>query len=214
MHDRNKEVLAAFSVDHAARVTGLSKARLTRWDRLGFFSPEYIGDDNRRNPYARMYSYSDLVGLRTLKILADKYRVPLNELRKAAVELEKHSDRPWAEIPLGVLKKQVVFDLDKKPRSASDGQYTIKHVSLERIDQDVRNKTKILKERYKTQIGQFERRKHFLHNAEVISGTRIPVFAIQSFIDAGYSNENIIKEYPTLSWQDIEAVRIQRKSAA
>lgn len=91
----NPVLLMAFSVDHASRVTGLSKARLTRWDKLGFFSPEHLDEEDRGNPYARVYSFRDLVGLRTLKLLTDKYSVPLAELKKAATELEKRSDRPW-----------------------------------------------------------------------------------------------------------------------
>ncbi len=64
-------VLQAFGVDHAARITGLSKSRLTRWDQERFFSPEYADESDRGNPYARVYSFIDLVGLRTLAILTD-----------------------------------------------------------------------------------------------------------------------------------------------
>ena len=207
-------VLSAFSIDHAASITGLSKARLTKWDRLGFFAPEYVGDDDRRNPYSRVYSFVDLVGLRTLKVLADNYRVPLGELRTAAEELRKRSDRPWSEIPLAVLKRKVVFDLDTSPRNVTDGQYAIKHIPLQPIAQEIREQAEKLRRRDASQIGHTEKRKFVQHNTEVISGTRIPVSAIGSFIDAGYSNRRILEEYPSLSPGDIEAVRQRAKSAA
>ena len=207
-------VLSAFSADHAASITGLSKTRLAKWDRLGFFSPEYIGDDDRRNPYSRVYSFVDLVGLRTLKLLADNYRVPLGELRKAAAELRKRSDRPWSEIPLAVLKRKVVFDLDTSPRNVTDGQYAIKHISLQPIVQEIREQAEKLRRRSASQIGHTERRKFIQHNSEVISGTRIPVAAIDSFIQAGYSNRQILDEYPSLVLGDIEAVRQRTKSVA
>ena len=209
-----QKILAAFSVDHAARVTGLSKSRLTRWDRLGFFSPEYVGDGDRGNPYARVYSFGDLVGLRTLKILADEYHVPLDELRKAAVELERGTDRPWSEIPLGVLKRKVVFDLNENPRNVTDGQYALKHIPLGPIAQEVERVASGLKNREKGQIGKVEHRKFVVHNADVIAGTRIPVAAIASFINAGYSDKAIIAEYPTLTRADIQAVRQRLKKAA
>lgn len=208
------QVLAAFSVDHAARVTELSKSRLTRWDKLGFFSPEYLDESDRGNPYSRIYSYVDLVGLRTLKILADDYRVPLSELRKAAIELEKRSSRPWSEIPLGVLKHRVIFDLEQTPRNVTDGQYAFKHIALGPIAKEVEKKAAKLSMRSKEQYGKMERHKFVVHNSQVVAGTRIPVVAIASFLDAGFSIEKILEEYPTLTATDIKAVKRRLKSAA
>ena len=207
-------VLAAFSIDHAALITGLSKARLAKWDRLGFFPPEYVGDDDRRNPYSRVYSFVDLVGLRTLRVLDDEYKVPLSELRKAASELRKRSDRPWSAIPLAVLKRKVVFDLDTSPRNVTDGQYAFKHIPLQPIAQEIREKADKFRRRDASQIGHTEKRKFVQHNKEVISGTRIPVSAIDSFIRAGYSNHKILEEYPSLVLRDVQAVRRRTKSAA
>ena len=207
MSNSGYKILSAFSVDHAERITGLSKSRLTRWDSLGFFSPEYVGEGDRGNPYSRVYSYIDLVGLRTLKILADEYRVPLSELRKAAKELEKRSDWPWSEIPLGVLKKKVVFDLDNIPRNVTDGQYAFKHIPLGPIAKQVEQKASKLANRTSSQVGQIERHKFIVHNADVIAGTRIPIAAVASFIEAGYNTGDIIKEYPTLKVADIKAVK-------
>ena len=211
--DSEPKILAAFSVDHAERLTGLSKARLTRWDNLGFFSPEYVGDDDRRNPYARVYSFVDLVGLRTLKILADKYRVPLAELRKASIELKNRSDRPWSAIPLAVVQRKVVFDLDTRPRD-SDGQLVFRHIPLAPIAEEIARKANALRRRDDSQLGQTEKRKFIQHNAEVISGTRIPVAAIESFVRAGYSNRQIIDEYPSLSVRDISSVRRRLRAVA
>ena len=214
MTKSDESVLSAFCIDHVAQITGLSKARLARWDGLGFFPPEYIGDDERHNPYARVYSFVDLVGLRTLKILSDEHRVPLEELRKAAEELKKRSDRPWSAIPLAVLKRKVVFDLDTEPRNVTDGQYALKHIPLQPIAQEIRERANKLRYRDDSKVGRTEKRKFVQHNAEVISGTRIPVSAIGSFIQAGYSNHDILNEYPSLVLRDIEAVRRRTKSAA
>lgn len=214
MEQPESRVLAAFSIDHAARITGLSKSRLAQWDRLGFFSPEYIEDEDRRNPHARVYSFIDLVGLRTLQILADDYRVPLKELKKAAGELKKRTDRPWSEIPLGVLKYKVVFDLIENPRNVTDGQYALKHIQLSPIAREVEKRANDLRHRDSSQIGKAEKRKFIQHNTEVISGTRIPLSAIDSFIEEGYEDRQILEEYPSLAVQDIEFVRRRRQDAA
>ena len=206
-------VFAAFSVDHAARITGLSKSRLTRWDKLGFFSPEYVDEADRGNPYSRVYSFFDLVGLRTLAVLVQKFRVSLAELRKAAAELKKRVGRPWAEIPLAVLNRKVVFDLDTLPRDA-DGQHPLNHIPLPTIASEVAANAESLRKRNNDQIGVIERHKFVAHNARVMAGTRIPVTAIESVIRAGYSDTEVVEEYPSLIAFDVSTIRNSMKVAA
>ena len=86
------EVIAAFSLDQVSRLTGLSESRLISWDQEDFFCPS-LAYDNRRSPYSRVYSFEDVVGLRTLNILRD--RVSMQHLKKAADRLKLHSGRPW-----------------------------------------------------------------------------------------------------------------------
>lgn len=208
-----ENVLMAFSVDHAARVTKLSKSRLTRWDKLGFFSPEHADESDRGNPYARVYSFNDLVGLRTLAILMNEYHVTLAELKKAAPELEKRATRPWSELALAVVKRKVVFDLDTAPRDA-DGQLIGKFIPLGPVASEVAEKANELRRRDTAKIGLIERRRFIAHNRPVVAGTRIPTAAIESFIEDGYSDAKIIAEYPSLGRDDIAAVRNYMKAAA
>lgn len=207
-------VLRAFSVDHAARVTGLSKARLTRWDNLGFFSPEYLDPDDRGNPYARVYSFLDLVGLRTLAVLADDYHVPLSELSRAHEILISRADRPWVDIPLAVLKRKVVVDIDTNPVNVTDGQAVLKHIPLPSIASEVAQKAEELRSRKSAQLGQVERHKFVAHNAPVFAGTRIPVSAVQEFIEDGFSVDEILAEYPGLHRKDVATARELLKAAA
>ena len=210
---QSDNVLAAFSVDHAARVTGLSKARLTRWDQLGFFSPEHADDNDRGNPYSRVYSFSDLVGLRTLAVLTDSHRIPIKELKKAAAKLEKMVDRPWSEIALAVLNKKVVFDLEGEPRD-TEGQLAGKHIALDTIASEVAARAQELRNRRTDMLGATERHRYVAHNALVLAGTRIPVVALHSFIDAGFSDDQILAEYPSLTKTDVQFVRSNHKVAA
>lgn len=211
--DQPVVVLRAFSVDHAAKITQLTKARLTRWDRLGFFSPELADPEDRGNPYGRVYSYTDLVGLRTLAILADKHRVPLKELRKAHDVLAKQVDKPWSQMQLSVLNRKIVHDLSGTPRD-TEGQLAGNHVPLPTIASEVARRAEALRKRDNDQIGVFERHKFIAHNARVLAGTRIPVSAVESFIEAGYSDTAIVAEYPTLTKFDVAMVRSRMKEAA
>lgn len=206
-------VLAAFSVDHAERVTGLSKSRLTRWDREGFFSPERVDESDRGNAYSRVYSFSDLVGLRTLAILIDKHRISMKELRATYPELAKRVQRPWSQTQLSVLNGKVIFDLDTAPRDRH-GQFAGNHIALPTVASEVAAKAEELRVRRKELLGTTERHRYVAHNAEVLAGTRIPVAAVHSFIDAGYSDAQILAEYPSLTKIDVQFVRSNHKAAA
>lgn len=206
-------VLHAFGVDHAARVTGLTKSRLTRWDREGFFSPEHADEEDRGNPYSRVYSFVDLVGLRTLAILTDKHRISLGELRKTYPELAKRVQRPWSDTQLSVLNGKVVWDLEGLPHDRH-GQIAGRHIALPTVASEIAKRAEELRNRSKNQIGVTERHKFIAHNARVMAGTRIPVTAIESFIRAGYSDEAILSEYPTLAKFDVSTVRRNMSAAA
>lgn len=206
-------VLSAFSAEHAARVTGISKARLTRWDRLGFFSPEHLDDDDRGNPFARVYSFSDLVGLRTLSILIDKYRISMKELQATYPELAKRVQRPWSETALSVLNGKVIFDLDGTPRDRH-GQLAGNHIELPTVASEMAKKADELRTRRQDLHGSTERHRHIAHNAEVVAGTRIPVKMLHSYFDAGYTDDAILEEYPSLTPVDIRFVRSAYKAAA
>ena len=194
-------------------MTGLSKLRLERWDRLGLFSPEAVDPEDKGNPYSRVYTFNDLVGLRTLAILVGRYRVPLSEIRSAYKKLAQMVKNPWADTPLSVCKRQIVFDLAGQPRNVTDGQAVLKHIPLPEIADEVVKRTEALRIRRKDQIGTTERRKFLVHNATVLAGTRIPVRAVESFITEGYSDKAIVDEYPSLSRADIAMVRQQMSAS-
>lgn len=209
-----KPSLEAFGIGHAERITKLSRTRLIRWDRLGFFSPEYLDEDDRGNPYSRIYSYEDLVGLRMLRSLMVDYHVPLREIKAAYPGMTAQWTKPWSEIEIGVLKRKIVTDLKGEPRNITDGQLALKCVPLPSIAEEVRKEANKLKIRKKDHQGKFEQHRFVAHNAVVFKGTRIPVSAVEEFIDEGFSDEAIVAEYPTLTIKDVRAARRTHPLAA
>lgn len=195
--------IRAFDADHVVKLTRLSHAQLRYWDRTGFFRREF--GSTQRTPFARIYSFQNVVGLRTLGILRRDYKIPLQHLRKVAQELHRHRNAPWAELSLHVLGRQVYFQEPEsgRVRRALDGQYAL--VPLKRIVEDVADAANRLRDRDDKQIGRIERNRNVVHNAWVVAGTRIPTKAIQRFHEAGYSAKKIIREYPSLTKRDIEA---------
>jgi uncharacterized protein (DUF433 family) len=197
-------VLHAFTEEHVIRLTGLSRAQLRAWDRIGFFRPNYAYED-RHQPYSRIYSFQDVVGLRTIAVLRQNYHISLQQLRKVATELTARGFGHWAEIKLYVVKGQVHF---RRPGSADvegvwDGQLAM--VPVIELIQDVEDRVRELLQRKAEQRGHIERHKYVVRNASVIAGTRIPTASIRRFREAGYSVEEIIRQYPILTREDVEA---------
>jgi tetratricopeptide (TPR) repeat protein len=87
-------VSGSFDSKEVQRILGLTRNQLDYWDRLGLVSPRKDGRD-------RFYDFKDLIGLRTVKQLAET-GVPVNRLRRALVALRKNLC--WAETSLAELR--------------------------------------------------------------------------------------------------------------
>jgi DNA-binding transcriptional MerR regulator len=212
--DPQSNVIRAFSASHVVRLTGLSHSQLRYWDDTGFFRPRYAFE-NRRSPFSRVYSFQDVVGLKTISHLRKVHRIPLQQLRRVARKLSSYRDRPWSELILYVLGKEVYFrePETEQVRGVLSGQYTLVH--LESIIHDLSAEAEKLKQRSPEQFGRLERHRFVVHNAWVIAGTRIPTRAIWRFHQAGYSADKIIREYPPLTRADVlAALKHEEKLAA
>jgi uncharacterized protein (DUF433 family) len=197
-------VIQAFSDDHVAQLTGLSRGQLRAWDKTGFFAPHYAYED-RHSPYSRVYSFRDVVGLRAIAVLMKDHHVSMQKLRDVAEQLAARGFDDWASVKLYVVNREVHF---QDPGTEDvEGVHSGQLAMLPIIDviNDVEERLKKLKTRTAAQRGKVEQHKHVVRNAPVIAGTRIPTAAIRRFREAGYSVEQIRHQYPTLSRADIEA---------
>ncbi|WAC48083.1 DUF433 domain-containing protein [Asticcacaulis sp. SL142] len=199
------KVKGAYSVEQVSRLTHLSPARLAEWDRAGFFPPEFA-EDNRRLPYSRIYSFSDVVGLKTLQILRDKWKVPMLHLREVADQLAAVCEKPWSELRLAVLKNEVlVLDDLGQGEAVLNGQKAL--IELDSVIDDLHRDIASMRKRPSGSEGKLERSKYVLHNAQRIAGTRIPVSAVIQYLKSGATDEEIIEAYPDLTSEDIATVR-------
>ena len=196
----------AFSAEHVSRLTGLSPARLRYWDKTGFFSAEVR--DRERRFYGQIYSFRDIVGLRTIAILRNKHRVPLQQLRKIGEWLRDKYETPWASLRLFVSgDKKVHFRDAESGRIVSTdprGQIIL-DLCLKEVASDMKTAVEALRSREKNQLGKIERHRHIVHNSHVVAGTRIPTAAIWNLRSGGYRYKQIADEYPSLTDADIKA---------
>lgn len=202
--DSTETIIAAFSAEQVVNVTGLTERQLAYWDKTGFFRPQYASED-RRSPYSRIYSFADLVGLRTLSVLMNGHNVTMHELKRVASRLSRLSNHPWSEIKFGVWKRKVQWiEPDTGlPAGVSDGQYLM--VEMFDIISAMRDEVLRARTRRPEEYGQVSKHRFVVHNQPVMAGTRIPVRAIVRFAEAGYSADQIVAEYPSLTVADVEA---------
>lgn len=206
-------VIAAFNEDQVSQLTGISKRQLRYWDSDGFFTPSLAYHDRSR-VYSRLYSFRDLQSLRVLNRLRNEAHCSLPHLRDVKSKLAHLGEEMWAKTTLYVVKKRVVFvNPDTQNYEEVVSGQSVMHIMLKVVTADVVEAIKAMQRRGEQSIGKLEKRRGVVHNQLVIAGTRIPVRSIKAFHDAGYSVEQINKEYPTLTPADIHAA-INHRSAA
>ena len=156
--------------------------------------------------YGRLYSFMDLGSLRVPNDLRNRGKVPLPHLREVKKKLAHLGDDLWARTTLYVLNRKVAFwnpDEDVREEVLS-GQATL-DIPLRLVRDSLEEDVRKMRDRDESMVGRIDRHKSVVHNAPVIAGTRIPVKSIGTFAKAGYSTEEILKEYPTLTARDIQA---------
>jgi uncharacterized protein (DUF433 family) len=197
--------LMLFSADQVSRLTGLSKRRLAYWSETDFYKAEH-GSQLARAAFGRVYSFLDIVALRTIAVLVMKHNIHLSELRRVASEL---SDRrgAWAGFKFYVGGRKVFW---RRPEEAQTygtkppGQIVMP-VAMDKITRQMETIVARAQRRRKADFGQITRNRLVVQGKRVIAGTRITTEAIWSFHEDGADAAAIIGHYPRLTPEDITA---------
>lgn len=190
-------------MEQAARLAGLSKRQVAYWDRTDVFSPSLLRTGEHA-PYSRIYSFQDIVALRTLALL--RRRVSLDKLRTLGQWLKQHYDHPWSSIRFYVIGNEIAY-VDPKTQSLVSSrpvQQAALKIELEPIARDASNMFhSLLGKRDASDLGRITRHRYTLRNEWHVAGTRIPVWALQELAEDGYTVEKMLAEYPELTKEDV-----------
>lgn len=214
MEANSNVVVAAFTADEVNRLTGISLSQLRYWDRTDFFSPGLKETADGSPILYRMYSFRDVVSLQILNALRNESRVSLRHLREVKAQLAHMGDDLWAKTVLYVLNKRVVFhNPDTQDREEVTTGQKVLRIPLQVARAEMSERVRSMRQRDASRSGQIERKRGVAQNQPVIAGTRIPVASIKAFHDAGYSPQQIIDEYPSLTKEDVKAALAYGKAA-
>lgn len=208
--------LGLFTAPQVCNLCEISARQLAYWDKTKFFSPQYLDEDVR--PFKRIYTFRDVVGLRTIGILRNEYHVPLTpDLRRISADLKKTPDTDWSLLVFYRDATNHIFFTHPKTReiisTSPFGQRPL--LDMKEVIHHIERNLKRMNRRQPTQIGKVEQNRFVAHNATVIAGTRIPTAAIYRLHKAGYPAERIIREFPRLTAPDIDAaIQLEELRAA
>jgi uncharacterized protein (DUF433 family) len=200
----NPRDLIAYTLDEAVRVTGARQRQIMYWNTVGLFPPS-VADEPGVD--GRLYSFRDLVGLRTLARLRNEHKLPLQQLRRVDAWLSERYNSPWSSLRFALQGRELVF---REPESeltlsaSALGQRVIEF-SMAEVETEIQAQVHELRARKPEQEGQIVRNRHVLGNAPRLAGTRVPTSAVWSFHKAGYKPDEIIERFPSLSRRDVDA---------
>ncbi|MGU3537750.1 DUF433 domain-containing protein [Methylobacterium sp. A54F] len=201
----SRTVIAAFTEDEAQRLTGISLTQLRYWRRTSFFVPS-LRAELTEGEETRLYSFRDLVCLQVLDRLRNDSGVSLQHLREVKAELVDLGDDVWARTTLYVLNKRVVFNHPETGRreEVTTGQGVLS-IPLEIVRADMERNVRQLRTRNPENYGKVQSVRGVARSNPVIAGTAIQVASIKAYAEAGYTVQQILEEYPTLTERDVEA---------
>jgi uncharacterized protein (DUF433 family) len=197
--------IGLFTAEQVCELCGISLRELSYSDKSGLVKPRYV--EGVKRPSNRLYTFRDVVGLRAIGLLRDKYKIPLPDLRRLTHDLKKLPDTDWS-----LLTFYLGDDGRAYFRPAEDDAIVAPHPPghrlvfrmreiIHQVDKDLIR----FNRRKPEQLGKIDQSRQVAGNATVIAGTRIPTAAIFRLHQAGYSADQIISEFPRLRPADIEA---------
>jgi len=210
--------MGLFTADQVCSLCGISSRQLSYWDRTGFFKPRLA--EGERRPFNRIYSFRDVVGLRTIGLLRNKHHVPLPDLRRISDELKSTPDSDWSKLVF--FEDPIAEERKRKSSSPRRGRVYFRHpksgdivasspfnqrplFEMRQVIRNVERSLNRLNRRTPKQIGKIDQNRYVVRNEPVIAGTRITTSSIYRLYQAGYSAQAIIEEFPRLKAADVEA---------
>lgn len=204
----NRNVTLAFTAEQVSRLSGISVGRLRYWEKTDAFTPEKA-EVVISGAFSRFYSFQDLVNLRVIAQLRRDLNIELNQLRSVSAYLQKYPDVPWSSLAVRVSGRRLEFrDPESKTwLSASPLGQSVLEIEFETVRLEAEQAARSAMQRRADQHGKIVRNRNVMSNQFVFDGTRIPVSTVLRLIEAGYSESDIRRSYPTLAPSDITAAR-------
>lgn len=201
------EDLLAFAPKEVSAITGLSEGQLEYWRNTDLFTPTLANEP--RVAFGRLYTFRDVVGLRTMSVLINEHNIPTRHLRKIQPWLKEQSATPWASLRLHVAGREIFIHDDEIQRYVSSnpgGQTALELLDIAPVVTYVRDRIAKLRQRTHKDVGRIEQTPYTLGNRPRLAKTRIPTSLIWELSqEDGWSEQQILERWPYITVEDIHA---------
>lgn len=199
------ESVLALPADRAARLAGISAGQLQRWADQHIVEPTVVRRLSARRT-VRLYGFGDLLALLVAAELRIRQNVSLQHLAAVVAHLRRDYDRPLTELKFAVEGREIYF---MHPDGTWQGGRRPDQIVIHQVINLKPLRARILaaRERPADASGKVERTRGVRGSKPVFAGTRIPVATVRGYLDNGYSTADVLKAYPGLTAEDIDAVR-------
>jgi uncharacterized protein (DUF433 family) len=199
-----KELLA-LPMERAAKLAGGSTRQMRDWDETGLVVPSIRRKLDVRT-IVRLYAFPDLVELLVVATMR-RQGISLQHVRLIVDHLRTGGyGAPLRELRFAIYRGEVFF---QHPDGSWEGgraprQIVLAHViPLEEIATHIRQAVR----READAAGRVVRRHKAMGRQAVFEGTRIPLATVVGYLERGYTTEQILEAFPTLTAADVEAAR-------
>lgn len=195
------------ALGRAVSITGVSAARLRRWERAELVSPRAARKVGARHA-VRIYGFDELVEIRIVRALEDRgaHIKLIEKLLREVREWQARSGRAAHRLRWAVGQREPFVEIDgmwtggREPRQGVMPEL----LDLDHLREEVRSR---LGERPEAKMGRTERRRGALGSKDVFAGTRTPVDAVIAYVKRGATDNEIIEAFPHLTAADIALAR-------
>ncbi|WP_344004803.1 DUF433 domain-containing protein [Nocardioides lentus] len=192
---------AMYTHPRLAELAGVSVRRLSYWESQGLLRPTSAMEMRGRN--VRLYDFHG--ALTALILAALREKVSLQHIRQVVRHLrERDFDVP--SVRFALVGPRVFFQTPEG--EWEDVRDPMQIVISETLDlRPLRATLARGVERTADQHGQVEKLRGARGSRPLVSGTRVPVAAVERYLRRGIGTDRILEAYPSLTTEDIEAVR-------
>jgi len=185
-----------------ARLSSVTERRLDYWEKTGLLHST-VDEGLTGNRRTRLYGFQDAMTAMVLASLREQ--VSLQHVRQIVDHLRRLK-YGVTEVEFALVGKQVYFQTpDGDWGGIKDPGQIVLHQVLDL--RPLRSAVLNAGRRNEQDRGRIERRRGVHGSKPVIAGTRIPVRAVQAYLAAGRSDDEILAAYPSLTVEDLETVR-------
>jgi DNA-binding transcriptional MerR regulator len=196
----------AVSDKRAAQLAGITMKQLRHWEKTNLVVPSIRREISPRNT-VRLYSFQDLVELLVVAELRHRPEISLQHIRRLVSHLSTLDfAAPLRELKFATRGKEIYINFPDGSWSGDPVPDQVIFRQAIALD-DVVAKINRARERDPSAYGQVTTRRGVHRSKPVFAGTRVPVATVQRYLDAGYDTAAIIREYPSLTPDDVEAAR-------